>query len=356
VLLTHLGWNPFFENHFQKSKAQAGRVPARVCEESRGVLRVLMGTAECFARVAGKVRHAAQERAELPVVGDWVVVVPPSSRGEEALIEAILPRQTALRRREAGRVAGEQILAANIDFVFIVTSLNREWNARRLERYMSLAWESGARPVVLLTKADLLPDGSIPEECERLTLGAPVHRVSVFTGEGLAAVSEMIETGRTAVLIGSSGVGKSTLINALAGSDLQRVQGVRAWDDRGRHTTSARQLVLLQSGGMMIDTPGLRKLGLWESDCGLRQAFADVGELSAGCRFHDCTHRNEPGCAVRQAADDGYLTRERLDNYRKLQAELNYLRTRTDWQAAKSARSRAKRMCKAIKRLPRKGW
>lgn len=356
--LTQLGWNSFFENHYKKQQPRdCACVPGRVSSQSKGIFRIVTETGESLARMSGRMRHRLEPTAGgLPAVGDWVIVhsVRSSNTPDLGLIERILPRKTILLRRDAGRAVREQVLAANFELVFVVTSLNQEWSARRLERYLSLAWESGASPVVLLTKVDLLPDGGeqVMLEIQMVAPGVPVHAISVFSGRGLPTVSSLIGQGQTAVFIGSSGVGKSTLINALSGSNIQPVGEIRCWDDRGRHTTTSRDLFLLPSGGLVIDTPGLRKLGMWQSESGTKRVFSDIGGLSTNCRFRDCTHTTEPGCAVLAAEDEGTISPDRVANYRKLQEELNYLKTKTDWQAARAAKSRAKNISKAIKRLP----
>jgi ribosome biogenesis GTPase / thiamine phosphate phosphatase len=265
-----------------------------------------------------------------------------------------LPRRTALARKAAGRGVEAQVLAANLDTVFVVTSLNRDLNLRRVERYLSMVWESGARPVVLLTKADLRAEpAAAVAEVEARAPGVPVHAVSVVAGSGLAALREHLRPGESAALIGSSGVGKSTLLNWLLGADRLAVGAIRADDDRGRHTTTARQLLVLPDGGVVIDTPGLREVQLWESESGLAQAFDDLAALAARCRFRDCRHGGEPGCAVAAAVAAGSLARERLENHRKLAAEMRSLAARSDPHARREEKQRVKTLCKAQKRMYR---
>jgi ribosome biogenesis GTPase len=283
-------------------------------------------------------------------VGDWVILRT-SSGDRNAAIDAILPRRSVLSRKLPGKTFAEQVLCANVDLVFVVTSLNQELNLRRLERYLAIAWESGAHPVVLLTKADLCADPQ--SKAIQVTTVAPsvsVLIVSVITGDGLSDIVDYIKEGMTAVFVGSSGVGKSTLINAISGSR-QRVAAIRADDDHGRHTTTARQMILLPQGGIVIDTPGMRELGLYQGERGMAQAFADVHDLAAGCRFTDCRHQTEPGCAVQQAIDDGLISRERLKSFQKLQAELRFLESKTDPVQKRKAKEYAKKMCSAQKRF-----
>jgi ribosome biogenesis GTPase len=348
--LTDLGWSPYFQIHFQQEEPE-GCVPARVSEESKGFYRVLAEEGEFLAQLAGRIRYRTEDRDDLPAVGDWVVVAPRPAENR-ATILAILPRRTILSRKEAGRTAEEQILATNLETVFVVTSLNQEFNLRRIERYLAVVWGSGAQPVVLLSKADLCPDvDAVRARVERVVPGALVHSVSAVSGQGLESVRQYLRPGRTAAFIGSSGVGKSTIINALAGEAMLRVQPVRATDDRGRHTTTSRQLIVLPGGGIVVDTPGMRELQLWESSAGLAHAFDDLEALAQECRFRDCRHRGEPGCAVARAIEDGALSRERLENYRKMEAELRFLETKTDLRARSAEKVRTKQLMKAQKRI-----
>lgn len=351
--LTELGWNPYFQGHFL-DKQTSGGVPARVSEESKGLYRVMAEAGEFLAQIAGRVRYLAEERSDFPAVGDWVLIAPHRSAGRASISE-ILPRRTLLSRKVAGRAAEEQILATNLDTVFIVTSLNQEFRLRRIERYLTLVWQSGAQPVVILNKADLCPDaGDLCSRVERVAPGASVHAMSAATGQGIESVRQYLGVGRTAAFIGSSGVGKSTIINALLGDTHLPIQSIRGSDDRGRHTTTSRQMIVLPEGGVVVDTPGMRELQLWESDAGISHAFEDIEELAQQCRFRDCQHRGEPGCAIPQAIEDGAFDRERLENYRKMQAELRYLDTKTDPAARRAVKERWKKLCKAQKRGPRK--
>jgi ribosome biogenesis GTPase len=334
--LEQLGWNDELTAAFEPH-LQAGLVPGRVAVQQRGLYDVLGEAGELRADVAGRLHHDALTEAELPVVGDWVALAPRPAEGA-GTIQAVLPRRTKISRKTPWLAAKEQVLAANVDTVVLTTSLNEDLNLRRLERYLTTAWDSGAEPVVVLTKADLHPDPEAARaEVESIAYGVPVHVVSVRTGEGLDDVASIFRPGRTLVLLGSSGVGKSTLINTLAGEELLATNEIRE-DGRGRHTTSHRELVILPSGGLVIDTPGLRELQLWESSDGLDHSFEDVTELFADCRFNDCAHEREPGCAVRAALEAGTLEPIRWESYRKLQRELEHLERRLDKRAQSEAR------------------
>jgi ribosome biogenesis GTPase / thiamine phosphate phosphatase len=318
TLLHRLGWDDGFEAAFADHRA-AGLAPARVAIQHRGAYDLILEQGELRASAATRLFKTD----ELPAVGDWVGV-----DLETALVEAVLPRRTSISRKEVWHAVREQVLAANVDVAFLVQALPLDFNARRLERYLAMAWESGAQPVVLLTKSDLVEDVTpFLAEVETITLGScPAHAVSARTGEGLEQLRAYLEPNRTAVLLGSSGVGKSTIVNALAGEELLATQEVRADDQRGRHTTSHRELILLPGGGVILDTPGIRELQLWDAD--LEQTFGDVDEIARRCRFADCNHDREPGCAIREALADGSLAEARWQSYVKLQRELEALEAR----------------------------
>ncbi len=331
--LQDLGWTDSHTTDFEQYAAD-GLVPARVAAQHRGQYDLYSELGELRAVTAGRLSHEATGIGDLPAVGDWVAIVPRPEEGT-AVINAVLPRRTKFSRKVASQASQEQVLAANVDTVFLLMSLNEDFNLRRLERYITMAWESGAQPVIVLTKTDLYPDWpSRVLEVEAIAFGLPVHAISSVTGEGLDLVRSHLEPGQTIVLLGSSGVGKSTLVNTLAGEELLATQEIRENDGEGRHTTAHRQLVLLPGGGMVLDTPGLRELQLWESSDGLSETFGDVEEIELRCRFSDCGHGTEPGCAIRAALADGTLEPGRWESYLKLQRELAQLERRVDKRLA----------------------
>jgi ribosome biogenesis GTPase len=318
------GWDAGHAETFAPHAA-AGFDPGRVVIEDRGSYLVRTAAGEVRATVSGRYRHeAAIDRTMIfPAVGDWVALQGTPDTGHR-IVQGVLPRRTAIvRRAPTDSSAPEQVLGANIDVVLVMTSLNHELNPRRLERYLALAWGSGAQPVVVLSKADLAPDHDAAlSAVAAVAGGAPIHLVSSITGLGLDGLLARLAPGRTVAIIGSSGVGKSTLVNALAGELVEVTGEIREDDARGRHTTSRRHLVLLPGGGLVLDTPGMRELGLVEADAGLDEVFEDVDALATECRFADCLHETEPGCAVRAAVDDGRLDPRRLASRQKLEREL----------------------------------
>jgi ribosome biogenesis GTPase len=333
-LLKSYGWSATLQQQFQPH-ATRGLAPGRVIVQQRGLYVLATGAGEMTAQLSGRFAHEAEAGA-YPVAGDWVAA---AVRPDEAAatIQHLLPRCSAFVRKAVGGGGSAQVVAANVEVALLVASLNAELNARRLERYLATAWESGASPVVVLTKADLCHDREARRvEIEAVALGVPVHVVSAISGEGLAALGESFGSGQTAALLGSSGVGKSSLVNALAGAPLMTTQAIREDDARGRHTTTHRQLVLLPDGRLVLDTPGMRELGLWDADAGVAAAFADIEALAARCRFSDCAHETEPGCSVQVALADGSLDESRWRNYGKLQRELARL-TRKDDPGARAA-------------------
>jgi len=347
--LDDYGWAPFFARHFERFLASSPPgspggptlEPARVVSPGRGLHRVATAAGEGLATLPGRLEAAG----EIPAVGDWVVVDPPGSTGDRTVIRALLPRRTALSRKVAGARTEEQVLAANVDTVFLVLGLDGDFNPRRLERLAVLAAASGAVVAVLLTKADLL--AADPAERSARVAAAravapelPVLPVSAVAPGGLAAIEPYLVPGQTLALLGSSGVGKSTLVNRLAGRELLRTSAVRSRDDRGRHTTTHRELVRLPGGALLVDSPGLREAQLWLDDPeAVSAAFMDVEALARGCRFRDCTHRHEPGCAVLRALEEGELEAARLASLRKLEREAAALeRRRGDPEARRRER------------------
>ena len=338
MTLTELGWNGEFAAAYETWRAKAHVHPGRVAIEFNQIFRVYVEDGELDAVTAGRLKHRARGRAELPAVGDWVAVRkrPEEDRG---VIMGVLPRRSAFSRRAAGEVTGEQVVAANVDIVFVVMGLDRDYNVRRLERYLVMARESGAAPVILLTKPDLCSDLSAHlREVTSLAGDVIVHVVNAKRGEGLEQLRGDLGPGKTAALLGSSGVGKSTIINRLVGADVQRTREVRASDSRGRHTTTHRELVVLPAGGLIIDTPGMRELQLWDASESVRETFDDIEALAPDCHFADCRHRDEPRCAVKAAVAEGQVSADRLENYIKVQAELAELARQQEERARKTRR------------------
>ena len=326
------GFNGIFEAYAAEYHTLT---PARVILQEKDLYRIVTAHGEQPAVVSGKFRYEAQTVSEYPAVGDFVMVEHAGEDGN-AVIQAILPRKSVFTRRAAGTANREQVVAANIDTVFICMSLNNDFNVRRLERYLSVAWDSGASPVIILTKADLCADlDQRLREVESVALGVEVVVTSSLSENGTDALKPYLKEGKTASFIGSSGVGKSTLINRFMGNDKLATNGLRN-DDKGRHTTTHRELVLMENGALVIDTPGMRELGMWGADSGIDTTFADIEALALGCKFKNCTHTSEPGCAIRAAIEDGSLSEERYRSYTKLSAENAYAEDSESYLAAKS--------------------
>jgi ribosome biogenesis GTPase / thiamine phosphate phosphatase len=339
--LEDLGWDASFSSAFE-AFARTGLRPGRISRTDRRSFRVLTGQDELHAEASGKLRYRTPE---WPVTGDWVVL-----RGDSPVIDAVLPRKTELSRKTPGEQTEKQVLAANVDVLFLVTGLDRDFNPRRIERWLLLAGECGAQPVIVLNKADLHPDPNwAADEVRRLAPAVPVTVISALAEQGTAELIRHVRHGETAALLGSSGVGKSTIVNWLLGRDSQPTQEVREDDGRGRHTTTSRELIPMPGGWLLMDTPGLRELQLWAREDGLDQTFEDVASFAALCRFRDCRHEGEPGCAVTEAVSGGDLDEKRLGSYRKLQRELAYLARLQDERAAAEEKRRWKRIHKAMR-------
>ena len=329
----------------------------RVIAVHRDAYRIAADTGERAGVLAGRLRHETTRRSDLPAVGDHVSIRLPPGDGP-VVIEAVLPRKTALMRRAAGDRPDDQVIAANIDIVFVMVGLDHDFNVRRVERYLAAVWESGATPVVLLNKADLCADvNERLEELRRVAIGVDVHALSAATAEGVDAIQPYLQDGRTAGVVGSSGVGKSTLLNRLLGHDAQVTSAVRDHDSRGRHTTTHRELFVLPGGGFVIDTPGMREFQLSSAGDvdGVASVFEDIEALAARCRFADCAHQKEPGCAVREAVESGQLDAGRLASYEKLLKEVRYEASRDDPSAARERKRLGRIGSKEIKRMSREG-
>jgi ribosome biogenesis GTPase / thiamine phosphate phosphatase len=350
--LRRWGWSSYFEALWNEGERE-NAVPARVIAQQRKFWRIAGAFGECWAEASGKLRLAAEDEVEWPAVGDWVVVEV-GEAGSSALIFEVLPRRSRFVRKMAGKRIAEQMIAANVDTALLVSALDGDFNPRRMERYLAQCWEAGAKPVIVLNKADACDDASVKAAAtERIALGTEVCAVSARTGQGMDGLEKFLKQGQTVVLLGSSGVGKSSIANRLLGELQQNVQPVREGDSRGRHATTARELFLLPGGALLIDTPGLRELQLWDAAKGVSQTFADIDVLAAECRFGDCRHEGEPGCAVRAALKAGTLEEARLENRRKLLREQEFLRRKLDPEARHEEKERTKRLYRGIRQMYR---
>jgi len=346
--LTGWGWNSYFEAFWQ-GEAWNNAVPARVIAQQRKFWRVAGDFGECWAEASGKLRLAADEGADWPAVGDWLAA---ELHGADttAVIQEVLPRRSKFVRKSPGKKIEEQVIAANVDTALLVSALDGDFNPRRVERYLAQCWESGARPVIVLNKADACGDARAKTaEMERVAIGTAVCLVSAITGHGFSELEEFLKAGQTLVLLGSSGVGKSTIANRLLGQTVQEVQPVRESDSRGRHTTTSRELFALPGGALLMDTPGLREMQLWGAEDGVAQVFADIDAMAGECQFGDCRHEGEPGCAVQAALDAGTLDAARLENRRKLMREQEFLRRKIDPAARLEQKEQWKQMHRATR-------
>ena len=351
--LIELGWDAVYEEVFTPFSSQ-GFSPGRIISQHRTGYGLLAPGGEFFADVTGRLAHMALGPSDLPVVGDWVAaVLRPGER--TATITEIIPRRTWLSRQAAGEKTTEQVIAANLDIVFIVTDLDHDYNPRRLERYLTLVSTGGAVAIILLNKSDLVEDVEDRlANCRALFNGIEIHALSALQGHGIEIVRERILQGQTGALVGSSGVGKTTLINHLIGSDLLETREVRLGDGKGRHTTSRRELFMLPEGGMLIDTPGMREVQLWADEESLSGSFPEIEELGSACRFRDCRHDTEPGCAVLAGVDAGKIPIERLLSYRKQQKEIDWHLRRSDPAARDEKNKRIARLVREAKRMKKR--
>jgi ribosome biogenesis GTPase / thiamine phosphate phosphatase len=347
TVLDRYGWDERVARHFDEH-SPAGMEPGRVLVEHRGQYVVATPSGERDAVVSGRLRHNARGAADFPAVGDWVALS--QTDGVSAVVHAILPRHSQFVRPGRADTSDGQIVAANVDVVLLVSGLDHDFNLRRIERYATLAWSSGAAPVIVLNKADVCDDvaGRVAD-VGNVAPGIPIRVLSALNRGGLDSLTPLLEPGKTVALIGSSGVGKSTLVNALLGWQRQQTNAVRDDDQRGRHTTTVRELVPTEWGALLIDSPGMRSVGMWDSEDGLAGAFADVETFAAQCRFNDCLHEGEPGCEVTAAIADGRLPASRLDSYRKLGREAAAQARKTDAGLRASERRRWKMIHKSVR-------
>ncbi|MFS1512846.1 ribosome small subunit-dependent GTPase A [Chengkuizengella sp. SCS-71B] len=340
--INKLGWNEYFENEFLPYKEKQFTV-GRVALEHKRLYRVYTEIGEVLGEVSGRFRFESTSREDYPAVGDWVVLQ--QMEGEnKAIIHAVLPRTSKFSRKVAGIITEEQIVAANVDTVFIVISLNDDFNMRRIERYLVMVWESGANPVILLSKADLCDDvNEKVSQVESIAIGVPICVISSVEKTGIEQLDPYMNAGQTITLTGSSGVGKSTLVNLLMEEEVQEIQDIRN-DDKGKHTTTYRELFVLPNDVIMVDTPGMREFQLWEADDSFDHTFSDIEQLASECHFKDCSHNNEPKCAVKIAIQDGILEASRYESYLKLKKELAFLERKNNKKAQKLEKDKWKKI------------
>lgn len=346
-----LGWDTFFQKQFEQFDT-AKYQPARVMAQHKGFYELHAADMELMAPLSGKLKFEAKTQAELPAVGDWVVIDRIAQAADKALIRAVLSRKTKFSRKAPGDDTDEQVIAANIDTLFIVQGLDNNYNLRRIERYLTMAYESGASPVVILNKADICDDREQKlAEVQSAAFGVPVHIISSVTKLGYDELEPYQKKGATIAFLGSSGVGKSTIINTLLGKQVQKTCEVRAYDSKGRHTTTHREIFVMDSGALLLDTPGMRELQLWDADAGVKDTFHDIDALTVECRFSDCKHSGEPGCAVTRAVEEGRIDARRFESFKKLQKELEFLESKKEKELWLKRKAGEKKLSKVIKQF-----
>jgi ribosome biogenesis GTPase len=354
-IIENFGYTGFYKaQEAAFEAAEKGLIPGRVIEVQREQYKIITNEGESAAKLKGSLFYNEAVESTYPAVGDFVLVKH-NPIGED-IIYRVLERKSKFSRLDSFNEI-EQIVATNFDYVFIMTSLNYDFNLRRIERYLASAWESGAVPVIVLTKADLCSEiESFVDQIQEIAFGVSIVPISSVTGEGMEQLQEFTKPGKTVVFLGSSGVGKSTLVNAIAGGEVMKTSGIREDDSRGRHTTTHRQLIMLENGTMIIDTPGMRELGMWNASEGLDTAFTDIEELSENCKFRDCSHDNEPGCAVKKALETGELTPERWQSYLKLKREIRFAEMKENSSLRAAEKARWKSINKAQKQNRKGGY